>query len=214
MFFLFFVYEIWLNVGFCITIFWRSIVVIRLFLSKNDKHDVIMKKKMKEDEGDDYMKQEVLAKWLKMIIVGVSICILIVYAYVTPAFGGDLVYNAYPEFLSWYKPWMLFIIGTAIPIALALVCCWRIASEIGKDNSFSYVNAKMLKRIAVLAITDASYFFIGNVVLLLVNKNHPGVLLLALMLAFAGVAIAVAFFALSHLVTKATEIKEENELTI
>ena len=84
------------------------------------------------------------------------------YAYVTPTFGGDLVYNVYPEFLSWYKPWMFFIVGTAIPITIALFYCWRIASEIGKDNSFSYINAKMLKRIAILVITDAGYFFAGN----------------------------------------------------
>ena len=178
---------------------------------KNDKYSGTMKKK---DEGDWFMKQEILAKWLKIIIVGVSICILIVYAYATPVFGGNLVYNAYPEFSSWYKPWLLFIIGTAIPIAIALVYCWRIASEIGKDNSFSYVNAKMLKKIAVLAIADAGYFFVGNVVLLFASMNHPGILMLSLMLSFAGIAIAVAFLALSHLVTKAAEIREENELTI
>lgn len=160
------------------------------------------------------MKQEVLAKWLKIIIIGVSICILIVYAYVTPSFGGNLVYNAYPEFLRWYKAWMILIIGTVIPIAFALIFCWRIASEIGKDNSFSYVNAKMLKRIAVLAIVDAGYFFVGNVVLFFASMNHPGILMLSLMLSFAGIAIAVAFWALSHLVTKAAEIREENELTI
>lgn len=105
---------------------------------------------------------------------------------------------------------MLFVIGTAIPITIALVYCWRIASEIGKDNSFSYVNAKTLKRIAILAIADAGYFFIGNVVLFLVSMNRPGIL----MLSFAGIAIAVAFLALSYLVTKAIEIREENELTI
>jgi len=160
------------------------------------------------------MKQEILAKWLKIIIIGVLICVLIVYAYVTPAFGGNLIYNMYPEFISWYKPWLIFTLITAIPIVLALVYCWRIATEIGKDNSFSYINAKMLKRIAVLAIADAGYFFVGNVILLFVNMNHPGVLMLSLMLAFAGIAIAVAFLALSYLVTKAAEIREENELTI
>lgn len=160
------------------------------------------------------MKQEILAKWLKIIIIGVSICMLIVYAYVTPAFGSNLVYNMYPEFISWYKPWLIFILITAIPIILALASCWRIASEIGRDNSFSYKNAKMLKRIAVLAIADAGYFFLGNVVLLFANMNHPGILMLSLMLAFAGIAIAVAFLGLSYLVTKAAEIREENELTI
>ena len=160
------------------------------------------------------MKQEKLSKWLKLMIIGVSICIAIVYAYITPSFGQNLIYSMFPEFSNWFMPWMIFILITAIPMIPALVYCWKIATEIGKDNSFSYVNAKLLKKISVLAVIDAVYFLAGNILLWLLNMNHPGIIVMSLMLVFAGIAIAVASSALSHLVFKAAEIREENELTI
>ncbi|MBE5905224.1 MAG: DUF2975 domain-containing protein [Lachnospiraceae bacterium] len=46
------------------------------------------------------------------------------------------------------------------------------------------------------------------------NRSHPGVLLGSLVVDFVGIAIGVAAAALSHLVYKAAELKEENELTI
>lgn len=44
--------------------------------------------------------------------------------------------------------------------------------------------------------------------------NHPGIFLGSLFIEFAGVAVAVTAAALSHLVQKAAEIQQENELTI
>ena len=44
--------------------------------------------------------------------------------------------------------------------------------------------------------------------------NHPGVILMLLLVVFAGVAVAVAAAALSHLVKKAAVLQEESDLTI
>lgn len=75
-------------------------------------------------------------------------------------------------------------------------------------------NAKYLKAISILALSDSGYFFLANLVLLLLNMNHPAIFLGSLLVEFAGVAVTVAAATLSHLVQKAAKIQQENELTI
>lgn len=159
------------------------------------------------------MEQKNLARWLKFIIIGVGVCGLIGYLSVVPGYGQSLI-RRYPEFSSWFIPWMIVILLTAVPIYIALYFAWRIAVNIGKDNSFSYENANALRWIARLAIIDVAYFFCANLLMGFLEMNHPGVILLSFVVDFAGVAAAVCFAALSHLVLKAAKIKEENDLTI
>ncbi len=159
------------------------------------------------------MDQVRFSKWLKIILVGVGICGAVIYCFIFPYLGKDIIAD-WPEFSGWYWPWLLFLWATAIPCYIALVYGWEIATDIGKDNSFCIENANRLKTIAILAAADSAFVFIGNVVFLLLNMNHPGVMLAALFVVFAGIAIAVAAAALSHLVLKAAKLREENDLTI
>ena len=111
-------------------------------------------------------------------------------------------------------PWLLFLWSTGLPVLCALFLCWRIATNIGNDRSFSLENASLLKWISWLAAADSAYFFIGNIVLLALGMSHPGVTLVALLVVFCGFAMTVAAAALSHLVLKAADLEEQSELTI
>lgn len=159
------------------------------------------------------MKQENIAKWLKAIVIGTALFGVGIYGYVIPTWGRVIVYNN-PEFSDRFFPWLIFLWITAIPCYIALIFAWKIFTQIGKNNSFSYVNAKYFKHITRLALSDTVYFLLGNFVLLMWNKSHPGVFLASFLVAFVGVAIAVLCIALSHLVYKAAQMNEENELTI
>ena len=159
------------------------------------------------------MEQKNLARWLKWIIAGVGVCGLIGYLSVVPGYGQSLI-RRFPEFSSWYMPWFIVILLTAVPIYIALYYAWKISDNIGKDNSFCYDNADSLRRIARLAIIDVAYFFCANLVMSFLGMNHPGVLLLSFAVDFAGVAASVFFAALSHIILKAAKLKEENDLTI
>ncbi|TGY95905.1 DUF2975 domain-containing protein [Petralouisia muris] len=159
------------------------------------------------------MTQKSLSSWLKGIIVGITVCGTVIYFYLVPMFGQEAA-EANPEFSYCYAPWLAVIWLSAVPCYLALYFGWKITVEIGRDNSFSMENARYLKRISVLALLDSGYFFLANLILLLLNMNHPGILLISLFVEFAGVAVAVTAAALSHLVQKAAEIQNENELTI
>ncbi|MBE5905200.1 MAG: DUF2975 domain-containing protein [Lachnospiraceae bacterium] len=159
------------------------------------------------------MKQKHLANWLKIMIIGVGICAILVYTVVLPVCGQAVV-DEYPEFANRFRPWMIFLCSTGVLFFTALVCCFRIATNIGKDCSFSLKNAKLLQWISNMAIGDTAYFFAGNFVMLALNLSHPGVMLASLMVDVVGIAIGVATAALSHLVYKAAEMKEENDYTI
>ena len=159
------------------------------------------------------MEQKTLSKWLKLILLGMGICGLAVYFLVVPGFG-DSLRSQYPEFAGRYWPWLIFIWVSGIPCYAALVLGWRIAANIGRDASFSMENARFLRSIAVLAALDAAYVFLGNLAMLFLDMSHPGVVLLSLLVVFAGAAVAVAAAALSHLVRKAALLQEENDLTI
>ena len=159
------------------------------------------------------MSQNSLAKWLKAIIIGVGICGLIIYGFIIPECGHALVYM-YPEFDYCYYPWLAFIWITGIPCYSVLVLAWKIAVNIQNDNSFSMDNARLMKWIAGMALGDVTFFFIGNVVFLFLNMNHPGIVLASLLIVFIGVAVAVAAAALSHLIAKAATLQEQTDLTI
>lgn len=160
------------------------------------------------------MKQIALSKWLKFIIIGVGICGLIIYGIVIPMLGQHLAAYLNGEFDHCYWPWLVLIWITAVPCYIVLVFSWKIASNIGNDKSFTAANANYLKWISVLAALDSALFFIGNIVYLLLNINHPSIALCSLLVVFAGVAVAIAFAALSHLVLKAEVLQDQSDWTI
>ena len=159
-------------------------------------------------------KQKTLSNWLKAVVIGMGILAAVVYGAVLPAIWLEA--TADHATLGGTTCWIRlgFVWMTAIPVCIALVYAWKVFSEIGNNNSFSFVNAKYLKNIAVLALVDTIYYFVGNVVMFFANMNHPGVLLISSLICFVGVAVVIVCAALSQLVKKAAELKEENELTI
>ena len=111
-------------------------------------------------------------------------------------------------------PRLIFPWITAIPCYAALFFGWRIACNIGQDKSFSLENARLLQVIAWLVAGVTLYYFIGNVVFLFLNMNHPGIILIALLICAVGVSITIAAVCLSHLVKKAADLQEQSDLTV
>lgn len=159
------------------------------------------------------MNQKGLANSLKAVIIGIGICGLIIYFYFVPIWAKAVLSNA-PAYKYCYIPWMFFLWITAIPCYLVLICAWRIAAEIGKDNLFSSINAKLLKYIAGLAAFDSVFLFAGSSIFYVLDMSDGILMLFTIVVVFAGVTVTVAAAALSHLVYKAAVLKEETDLTI
>jgi len=159
------------------------------------------------------MQQKSLSSWLKAAIVCLALFGLLVYGLVLPSYGSGLAAR-YPEYAHCFWPWMTLLLLTAVPCYTALVFGWKIASDIGRDRSFSDANAQRMKWISNLAFGDVVLFFFGNTVLLFLGMSHPGIFLLALLPDMLGVAIAVCAAGLSHLIYKSARMQQDADLTI
>ena len=160
------------------------------------------------------MKQQHLANWLKIIVIGMGLCGLMVFGLLMPR----LVYSILSQEPEWGQgfrytadAWTIFIWAATIPCYWVLGIVWKIADEIRADRSFTIENSLRAKRIMILALADSAFVFIVNVAFLFMNMNHPGVLISSLFVCFAGVVIAVFAGCVSHLVHKAALLREENE---
>lgn len=153
------------------------------------------------------------SKLLKIILIGLFLLGFIFYIFIIPMIGKTIV-EANPEFSSWYLPWLIFLSLTGIPVFIRLFYSARISKNISNDLTFIEENAKYLKYVSRLALADSIFFFLGNIAMLLLNMNHPSVLILSFWVSFLGLSLYVIFSILSYFVSKSADLKSENDLTI
>ena len=159
------------------------------------------------------MKQSELAKSLKLFI-GLTCIILAICAFVIiPKVGKDMALER-PEYSYLYYPFLVFIWITIIPFYAALFEGWKISNEINKDNSFSKKNMNSLNRIRRYALSECFLYFVGALILLYFNLLHLSILIIILFVIFIAMCISVFAAVLAHLVQKAYDLKNENDLTI
>ena len=157
------------------------------------------------------MDQIKLARWLKAVAVGCAICGLLLFVGVLPRWLSRLSAE-HPSFPG--GPWTAFMALLAVPCYGVLVCLWRIADQIARDNSFSQANARALRHIALLSGGDAALLLVGNAVFWLAGRSLFLPAMVSAFVCFAGLAISVAAACLSHLVLKAALLQEEHNLTV
>ena len=157
------------------------------------------------------MDQKKLALWLKALIAGCALCGIVLFGFLLPAWLNDLAADN-PCLSGW--AWTAFMWIAAIPCFGVLGCAGRIAGEIGRNNSFSLINARMLTYVAVLAAGDVGFLILGNGVFAILGMNLPLLVLISAFVCFVGLAISVAAACLSHLVLKAAKLQEDSDLTI
>ena len=159
------------------------------------------------------MTQKNLSYWLKAVIITALMVGIGVYGFFVPQFA-ESYRDAYDGLSSFYMPMLIFLTGTGVPCFASLIFAWKIASQIGRDNSFCRENAESMKVIAILALADVIYFRVGMIIFAVVDITTVPMLFMTFLLDIAGLAISVCSAALSHLILKAAMLREENDLTI
>ena len=148
---------------------------------------------------------------LKGTILFLTVIVAVMYGFLFPQLIEEFGSVNFPWLVA---PVIVAVSFSSVPIVIALVLFWQICTEIGRDNSFCHKNAGRLSGIGFCALIDTAYCVLGTATIFVVTGGHPGVFLLSTAAVVCGLAIALASFLLSHLVVKAADMKEEQELTI
>jgi len=165
------------------------------------------------------MQQKTLVSWLKAIIILFGILLAILLFVVVPSVGQRAVADT-PEAAFLFWPCLAGIWLMGVPVYLMLIEAWKVCRRIADGRPFCRENARSFVSVGQYCLADCGILFTGNVVYAAVTLPkgldvYPMVVpVLSLLLIFIGLAVAVAAATLSHLVYKASDINEENELTI
>lgn len=162
---------------------------------------------------EPFITQEALAKWLKAIVVILTLFISVLCFAILPNLSFSAIRDH--RLASHSLPIVFaFFWATAVPVYWAMVQCWGMFCDIGKDRSFTRLNAKRLSTIGSLAMVDGILYIVAIIGMPLLGLLTSLRLLAFSAIALVAMAIAVVSFALAHLVEKATRLQEDNNLTV
>lgn len=148
---------------------------------------------------------------LKLACVLTALMGVALFFFVAPAVVMDYASHREPRF--WIDLIYIWIVG-ALSFA-ALGQAWKICVEIGRDNTFSEVNARGLVRISRLMGAACALMAVGLAVLLF-GRGQPEPVLEGLTALGALIALVLALFAsaMAQLIRAGAALKDENDLTI
>ena len=138
----------------------------------------------------------------------------VIFFFVLVPVLADEMRRGYPEAAFLYWPGLVYNFVIAADCYAILFQFWTVCREIGRDNSFSRENAAAFRRISRIAAVMAVLWFAGLAGLTIMHYMQPAILLFMIFAVFVSAAAAICAAALSHLIWKAYEMQQENELTI
>ena len=161
------------------------------------------------------MKQNEMAKYLKLITVTAGILFLVFIGWFLPATIKEEFIRNNTDNTTFYIV-MISIWITAVPCYIALMEFYKICCRIGNDNSFCAENAVGLKRMSVCMLIDSFAYIIFILIFFITGMNRiyqltGMVLFIVIMIC---IILTVICAALSHLVEKASHLQEEHDLTV
>jgi hypothetical protein len=118
--------------------------------------------------------------------------------------------------LGGYDPILLGMYVTAIPFFVALYYAFQLLNFIDRNNAFSAISVKALKKIKYCALTISGLYSVGMPYIFSVAEKDdaPGVVAIALIIISASFVVAVFAAVLQKLLQNAIDIKSENDLTV
>jgi MFS family permease len=160
------------------------------------------------------MKQTEMSGYLKVITAGVGVLLAVFLFWFLPLVLKEPLTETAGE--NGYRGTCGLIWVSAVPAFLCLIRFWEICESIRRDRSFSMENAGRLKRMSQYMLADAVIYTGFLVWFFLAGWYRKAAWLIfpVFLAVFISVTLVVLCAALSHLVQKASEIQEEQELTI
>jgi ABC-type phosphate transport system permease subunit len=119
-----------------------------------------------------------------------------------------------PEYAYLFIPTLVFLWVIGLIYLAAMADYFRVCRRIGQDRSFCPENDRSLSRIARLLIGAAAIWLLGIPLGLLLGLGIGVWMAVFALAAAASAAMGMLARGLSRLLKRATEMKEENDLTV
>ncbi|BFT72618.1 DUF2975 domain-containing protein [Paenibacillus sp. P36] len=153
--------------------------------------------------------------FLKMAVIVIGIPILALCIFLVPKFG-DFAGGLYPEITYMKSLVLIDMYAAAVPFYIALYQAFKLLSNIDKNQAFSELSVRGLKKIKYCAITISGLYLLGMPLYYLMARrvDPPFITVTGWVIIFASIVIAVFAAVLQRLLQEAIQIKSENDLTI
>jgi hypothetical protein len=153
--------------------------------------------------------------FLKLAVILIGIPILALCIFLVPELG-NLAAKLLPEFANIKYLVLIDFYASAIPFYFALYQAFKLLRYIDKNNAFSELSVKALKKIKYCAIIISTlHVLVLPLFYLFADKDDaPGVIFVGLVVPFASMVIAVFAAVLQKLLKEAIDIKSENDLIV
>ncbi|AOZ91195.1 DUF2975 domain-containing protein [Paenibacillus crassostreae] len=156
--------------------------------------------------------------FLKIAVIFIGIPVLALCLFLLPMIaneaheaaerGFDLAFVVYGILLVMYV--------SAIPFYFALYQSFKLLSYIDKNQAFSELSVKALKKIKNCALTITGLYVVALPLVYIMAEidDAPGLILIGMVMIFAPLVIAVFAAVLQRLLKEAIDIKSENDLIV
>lgn len=151
--------------------------------------------------------------FLKSAIVIIGIIVLALSIFWLP-YQANFFAEMYPEFAYLQYPLLVGLLVTTLPFFFALYQALKLLQYVDYDKAFSTKTLFSLKNIKYCALVISVLYMVGFISLLSLNAANPGILLIGLVIIFCSAVIAFFAAVLQNLLSRALQLKTENELTV
>jgi len=159
------------------------------------------------------MTQAEISKWLKAVTILLAAMGVVFFGVIVPVLAL-ISRRSYPDLAFLFYPGLAYNFAIAVPCYAILYHFWKVCRQIRQDNSFSKENADSFVAISRLALFLTVEWFAGLLFLTFGGWMKTGALVILIFGIFLSIIVTVISAALSHLIRKAYELRQENELTI
>jgi len=156
--------------------------------------------------------QKKISGWLKVL----TVCIAAAVTAFTVILTGFLVSDR--SALYFQRPASVFyavlLWVTCAICLLNLYRFWKVCTEIGNENSFSEVNAKLFRRMSFDAFLVTLLYPVGMIFAAVTGSMTNALAFMSAVVILISLSFCIVCRCLSALILNAWEIKRENDLTI
>jgi len=159
--------------------------------------------------------KRVSTMFLKIALIIMGLGVLALCTLLLPLLWNDVAINFRDYSYAVYAVFSAMFVA-AIPFFVGLYQAWRLLTYIDNGLHFSKQSAKSVRTI-VTAAASISFIYIISMPFFYIwgdNDDAPGLIVIGMVLVGVPMVIAVFGSVLHRLITEATDIKAENELTV